>query len=320
MCIRDSSILSGVLLLIPGFFAMNLRTQILAQHDPIDHFAMIRALLRGCAAILMLGAVASTAFGYAISLLAQYCSNYVFGIFVYTVGSAVIAFEALFCLFLASGSKSPQTVQLIKLMRWLQFLTVLGLVALIVATGTSFQDIRSSVESNWGTISKELQKHSSWNDKSMDTIISTLRWNRIFMEGLCIMLLTLLVSSFLTCGKFLTYVDADLKAKRDKQQEDGEDELVMEHELGCTQRAMIAWACVVATFQLFWEGQYLMFSQWVSQGGSSDATNESWFVWFWEFMGDVDQRYQDEDETVFVLKVLIILICLLYTSPSPRDS
>eukprot|EP00656_Telonema_subtile_P016049 TRINITY_DN18454_c0_g1_i2.p1 TRINITY_DN18454_c0_g1~~TRINITY_DN18454_c0_g1_i2.p1 ORF type:complete len:860 (-),score=136.46 TRINITY_DN18454_c0_g1_i2:248-2827(-) len=296
------SLCAGLLLLIPCFVASNLKARIESQPDPIDDFAMVRPLVRILAATTLALALASVGLGYACSLLAMYCSQFVFGMFIFTAGSVLIALQSVFAIILSSASKNSNTMKIVKFGRIGALLTCLGLVALIISTGASFPEIESDVQNNWSTIQAELSD-SPWSSASQMEIVSTLRWNRIFVTGCSIVMLTLVAVCGVVLGTFQAYIDSNLRDEVDTV-----DELPP---LSCKEKTVVIWACTAAAFQLFWEGQYLMFNYWVSdKGGARNETTESWFVSSWLLMGEVDSRFKDQDDTLYIIELFTVAIAM----------
>lgn len=291
------SLCAGVLLLIPCFVASNLKERIASQPDPIDDFAMVRTLVRILATTTLVLSLAAVGLGYACSLLAMYTSQYVFGMFVFTAGSVLIGLFSVFCIAVSGASKVASTVKMIQATRVCAWLMCLGLLAFIISIGCSFDTLESDVQDDWTAIQQSLQ-NSPWSNSSQKEVVSTLRWNRIFVIGCCILLTTLMAATSGILGTLQAYVQANV------HDEEGTSKVPR---LKGTHKAIIVWACVAASFQLFWEGQYLMFNHWVSEnGGADDKMSESWFVSSWLLMGEADSRFKDQNDTIYVLELFTI--------------
>lgn len=73
----------------------------------------------------------------------------------------------------------------------------------------------------------------------------------------------------------------------------------------------MVWACIAACFHLFWDLQYLVFYNWIGQDGTADQERtESWFVASWMVMGDIDNRYKENNDTVYVLELFTVAFAL----------
>jgi len=183
-----------------------------------------------------------------------------------------------------------QSLRNTNLLYWYRNMQLLAAAVLVTYAAISFSKVpqaQEHISSNWQQILPGLTE--IWGEEpTEDEVVALMRSNLIIVGVLEIMQVLLIGVNIWASNRLHLKLKLRHESRPPQQQQ-----AIDTQQLSCFNRYVLVYCFVGVLVHFYWEGEYVIFQQWIGQEG-----DEHWFLAGWRAYGNVDSRYTSQDSFV----------------------